>query len=177
MSITLALWEVSRERSSGTGLGLLYNLSVTCFSSSSQACCPGLFPAGRLSFPPPLLCVALSFFGISMCSYPGSCWRHTLQLQKGWRSQPPPTLPPTQSSSEPHRGSIWLSSGCLTPQHSMFSGKSASIAAAEEDLLMHIEVGEGWCLSQGLRLCTDTMNKANLIRTAFNWGWLTGSEV
>jgi hypothetical protein len=26
-------------------------------------------------------------------------------------------------------------------------------------------------------LLTDTMAKAALIRTTFNWGWLTGSEV
>jgi hypothetical protein len=24
---------------------------------------------------------------------------------------------------------------------------------------------------------TDTMTKASLIKTTFNWGWLTGSEV
>jgi hypothetical protein len=28
-----------------------------------------------------------------------------------------------------------------------------------------------------LLLWTDTMTKASLIRTTFNWGWLTGSEV
>ena len=28
-----------------------------------------------------------------------------------------------------------------------------------------------------LLLSTDTMTKATLIRTTFNWGWLTGSEV
>jgi hypothetical protein len=27
-----------------------------------------------------------------------------------------------------------------------------------------------------LLLCTDTMTKATLIRTTFNWVWLTGSE-
>jgi hypothetical protein len=28
-----------------------------------------------------------------------------------------------------------------------------------------------------LLLCTDTMTKGTLIRTTFNWGWLTGSDV
>jgi hypothetical protein len=28
-----------------------------------------------------------------------------------------------------------------------------------------------------LLLGTDTMTKATLIRTTFNWGWLTGSEI
>ena len=28
-----------------------------------------------------------------------------------------------------------------------------------------------------LLLCTDTMTKAALKKTTFNWGWLTGSEV
>jgi hypothetical protein len=28
-----------------------------------------------------------------------------------------------------------------------------------------------------LLLCTDTMTKATLIRTTFNWNWLTGSEI
>jgi hypothetical protein len=28
-----------------------------------------------------------------------------------------------------------------------------------------------------LLLCRDTMTKTTLIRTTFNWGWLTGSEV
>jgi len=32
------------------------------------------------------------------------------------------------------------------------------------------------CLSQGLLLWTDTMTKATLSRTTFNWGWLTHSE-
>jgi hypothetical protein len=33
-----------------------------------------------------------------------------------------------------------------------------------------------WCL-RVLLLWTDTMTKATLISTTFNWGWLTGSEV
>jgi hypothetical protein len=32
-------------------------------------------------------------------------------------------------------------------------------------------------LVRGLLLWTDTMTKATLIRTSFNWGLLTGSEV
>ena len=28
-----------------------------------------------------------------------------------------------------------------------------------------------------LLLRTDTMTKATLVKTTFNWGWLTGSEV
>jgi hypothetical protein len=32
-------------------------------------------------------------------------------------------------------------------------------------------------LVRDLLLCTDTMTKATLIRTIFNWDWLTGSEV
>jgi hypothetical protein len=35
----------------------------------------------------------------------------------------------------------------------------------------------GIYLNRVLLLWTDTMNKATLIRTTFNWGWLTGSEV
>jgi hypothetical protein len=32
-------------------------------------------------------------------------------------------------------------------------------------------------LVRGLLMRTDTMTKATLIRTTFNWGWLTDSEV
>ena len=32
-------------------------------------------------------------------------------------------------------------------------------------------------LVRDLLLCTDTMTKATLIRTIFNWGWCAGSEI
>jgi hypothetical protein len=35
----------------------------------------------------------------------------------------------------------------------------------------------GPVLVRVLLLETDTMSKATLLRTSFNWGWLTGSEV
>jgi hypothetical protein len=34
-----------------------------------------------------------------------------------------------------------------------------------------------FALIRVLLLCTDTMTKTTLIRTTFNWGWLTGSVV
>jgi hypothetical protein len=37
--------------------------------------------------------------------------------------------------------------------------------------------GEGSVLVRVLLLRTGTMTKATLIRTAFNWGWPTGSEI
>ena len=34
-----------------------------------------------------------------------------------------------------------------------------------------------WLVVRVLLLSTDTMTKASLTRTIFNWGWLIGSEV
>jgi hypothetical protein len=38
-------------------------------------------------------------------------------------------------------------------------------------------VAKDGVLVRVLLLQTDTMTKATLVRTTFNWGWLTGSEI
>ena len=42
--------------------------------------------------------------------------------------------------------------------------------------MTHSSLGLRWCL-RVLLLWTDTVTKVSLIRTTFNWGWFTGSEV
>jgi len=49
-------------------------------------------------------------------------------------------------------------------------GRSLIYSSFKESTALSILVSFPW-------LWTDTMTKATLIRTTFNWGWLTGSEV
>jgi hypothetical protein len=77
---------------------------------------------------------------------------------------------------------------CLCPHVLVLAGKSIPSMALESTPsgfqclqkttwdMKHHGLNNNWCL-RVLLLWADSMTKATLIRTTFNWGWLTGSEV